>query len=41
MTQPVPPARPGLWTAAHGASGSHIVDVTDDDRGERVEIFFE
>ncbi len=30
-----------LRRAARGGSSSHLVDVTDDDRGERVEIFFE
>lgn len=30
-----------LRRAARRGSGSHLVDVTDEDRGERVEIFFE
>ncbi len=30
-----------LRRAARGGSSSHLVDVTDEDRGERVEIFFE
>ena len=30
-----------LHKAARAGSGAHILDVTDDDRGERVEVFFE
>ena len=30
-----------LRRAAKQGSGSHLVDVVDDDRGERVEVFFE